>query len=297
MERQRPKEEQKPSEQKLEELRRELTDLRERKKQKELMEKHAAQIIAAVEDNTEVTTSDTDLTALDDIETRLDKIDAFLIEKIGQQDEKTYEQHSQYIETELKTLENEIIEEKGILEADVSPYEKIMKDYPWLDQPRYEFMYTIPDKKKNPTDYESWKKEWAKVVFDYARYAILHILYVRKLNAEKPFSKFIDRENSIREIAEELIGQKLAIWLSKKEGILRLYWKTLEGWADEIYNWAYELGKLDPIMMYELKEAKREFSNLPKEDIEAIFKILAKEKRANIIKIKNGELSLKIRLD
>jgi len=297
MERQRPKEIQKESEEKLDELRRELAELKERKKQKEQMEKQASEILAAVEEEQPIDTTDADFAGLDEIEARLNKIDTFLVEQLDKADEKTLEKHSAYLDEQLQTLEQEIIEEKVALEAEISPYEQVLNDYPWLEEKRSEFMYTIPDKKKNPGDYESWKQEWSKVVFDYAKYAILHIMYVRKLNSEKPFSKFTNREASIKEIAEELINQKLAKWLSKKRDQLRVYWKTLEVWADEIFDWAYDLGKLEPIMIYEIREANLEFSSLPKEDLEAIFKILAKEKRAKMIKLDDGDISIKIKLD
>jgi len=297
MERERPREIQKESEEKLEDLRKELAELRARKEEKEAMEKQASEIIAAVDENDIIDTSDADFAGLDEIEARLNKIDTFLIEQLDKADEKTLEKHSEYLDSQLQTLEQEIIEEKGAFEAEVSPYEKILKDYPWLEEDRYEFMYTIPDPKKNPGDFESWKIEWSKVLFDYGRYAILHIMYVRKLNSEKPFSKFTNREGSIKEIAQTLIDQKLAKWLSKKRDQLRVYWKTLEVWADEIYDWAYDLGKIEPIMIYELREANLEFSNLPKEDLSAIFKILAKDKRAKIIKMDDGDISIKIKLD
>lgn len=297
MERERPREIQKESEDKLEELRRELAELKERKKQKEFMEKQATEIIAAVEEEQPIDIKDVDFAGLDEIEARLNKIDTFLVEQLDKADEKTLEKHSIYLDEQLQTLEQEIIGERDAFEAEVSPYEQVLMVYPWLEEQRYEFMYTIPDKKEKPSDYESWKQEWSKVVFDYAKYAILHIMYVRKLNSEMPFSKFTNRESSIKEIAEELINQKLAKWLSKKRDQLRVYWKTLEVWADEIYEWAYDLGKIEPILIYEIREAKLEFSSLPKEDLEAIFKILAKEKRAKVIKLDDGELSIKIKID
>ena len=70
-------------------------------------------------------------------------------------------------------------------------------------------MYTMPDKKQDRNDYVSWKGEWAKVLFDYARFAVLHIIYIRELNSQKPFFNFTKREQYIRDIAEELISYKL----------------------------------------------------------------------------------------
>ncbi len=307
MERQKPSEYKEKSEKKLEELRKELAELRERKKQKELLEEKAEEIVSAIQEKEESQLKEdyieepepagVNLSDLDDIEARLEKLDQFLGKQFEATDQKTYDQHTEYIESELQVLEKEIVTEKGIIEKEISPYEKVLENYPWLEEKRFEFMYSIPDKKKNKTDFESWLKEWSKVLFDYAKYAILHILYVRKLNSEKPFSKFINREESIKEIAEELIAQKLAKWLSKKKDQLRVYWKTLESWADELYDWAYDLGKLDPILIYEIREAGKEFSTLPKEDLEAVFKVLGKSNRGTTIKLDDGQISFKIKLE
>jgi hypothetical protein len=78
---------------------------------------------------------------------------------------------------------------------------------------------------------------------------------------------------------------------------LRVYWKTLEAWSDEIYKWCYENGKIEPVMIYELREATQEdFSSLPLEDLEEIFKILAKNRKAIILKLENGQKAFKIKL-
>ncbi|MHA1886305.1 MAG: hypothetical protein ACW96S_14715, partial [Promethearchaeota archaeon] len=64
------------------------------------------------------------------------------------------------------------------------------------------------------------------------------------------------------------------------------------------YKWAYDNGKIEPIMVFELREATQEdFSNLPLEDLEEIFKILAKNRRAIILKLENGQKAFKIKLE
>ena len=307
MERERPTATKEKTDQKLDELRKELTELRERKKQKDLMEKKAAEIVSAVQAEKRSDTeeyiempkieSDSELVGLEKLEARLNQLDSFLVKEADQSEQKTYTQHADYIESELQALENEISTEKTVIEERIAPYEIILKEYPWLEEKRFEYMYSVPDKKKSKGDFESWREEWAKVLFDYAKYAILHILFIRKLNTKKPFSKFTNREESIKEIAEQLIDNKLARWLSKKKDQLRVYWKTLEGWADEIYQWAYDFGKLEPILIYEIRDANEEFSNLPKEDLETIFKILDKDDKGSIIKTDDGQIAFKIKVE
>ena len=275
----------------LDELKKELEKLKALKSEKEQLEKEAAERNIIKEEDLKIA----DLSYIED---QFDKLESVLNSQIGDVDNKTYKRHAEQIEADLQELEEEIIGEKGLIEKKITAYEKLINAYPWLEDERKKFMYTLPDKNKQKADYTSWKIEWAKVLFDYARFAILHIIYVRELNSQKPFTDFTNREQYIFEIVDELIAQKQAKWFSKKKEKLRVYWKTLEGWSDEIYKWAYENGKLEPIMIYELREAKQEdFSSLPIEDLEAIFKILAKSRRAKILKLENGQLAFKIKLE
>ncbi|MFX0030700.1 MAG: hypothetical protein ACFE8B_15915 [Candidatus Hermodarchaeota archaeon] len=286
-----PKEDKEKVEKELAELRKELARLRALKKEKEDLEKEALE-------RQIINESDFKIADLSSIEEEFDKLENILSTQPGEIDTKMYKQHAEQIEIELQELEEEIIGEKGLIEKKLTAYEKLLNAYPWLEEERKKFMYTMPDKNKQKNDYISWKTEWAKVLFDYARFAVLHIIYIRELNSKKPFSNFTKREKYILEIAEQLISQKQAIWLSKKKEKLRIYWKTLEVWSDEIYKWAYDNGKLEPIMIYEIREAEQEdFSNLPLEDLEEIFKILAKNRRAKVFKLENGQLAFKIKLE
>lgn len=293
MEREREKSEEikeKP-EKELEELKKELFHLRELKKEKELLEKEAAQKQIINEE-------DLKIADLSYIEEEFDKLENILNSQVGDIDNKIYKKHAAQIEADLQELEQEIIGEKGLIQKKLTAYDKLLTTYPWLQEERKKFMYTMPEKNKQKNDYTSWKTEWAKILFDYARFAVLHIIYIRELNSQKPFSDFANREQYIIEIAEELINQKQAKWLSKKKEILRIYWKTLEVWSDEIYKWAYDNGKIEPVMIFELREAiDEDFSNLPLEDLEAIFKILAKNRKAKVLKLENGQLALKIMLE
>ncbi|MFX0177230.1 MAG: hypothetical protein ACFE85_13510 [Candidatus Hodarchaeota archaeon] len=276
------------SEKELEELRKELARL---KHLKQLKEQETEEIGEIIEDET------IEKVPPEDIEARLDKIEDFLTSKMGIIDRKAYEQNASEIEKELQLLELEIVGEKGVVAKEVSTYELLVNDYPWLEEKRYVFMYSIPNRKTNLKDYESWKNEWSKVLFDYARYAILHILYLRKLESEKPFSKFDDRNTALKEIAQELVDKKQAEWLSKSKEKLRIYWKSIDNWAEEIYKWAMEISPLEPILIFEIRDSNKEFSNLPNEDLVKIFKILEKDRRGKIIQLDNGQLSFKLKIE
>jgi len=277
-------------ERELDGLRKEIARLKELKKQKELKE---------IEVEAGKIASDAIQEALpsEEIEERLNKIEDILTSKLGEIDQKTYEQNATQIEKELREIELEIIKEREAVTQEISTYELLLNDYPWLEEKRYIFMYSIPNKKKDLKDYESWKREWSNVLFDYARYAILHILYLRQTGSDKPFSSFEDRKQALEEIAEELIKKEQAEWLSKSKEKLRVYWKSLDNWAEEIYDWAMEISPLEPILIFEIRESNRAFSNLPNDDIIKIFKMLEKEKRGKIIRLDDDQVSFKIKIE
>ena len=277
-------------ERELDSLRKELARLKELKKQKELKE-------IEVEAGNIVSEAIQEGLPSEEIEERLNKLEDLLTSKLGEIDQKTYEQNAAQIEIELREIELEIVKEREAVTQEISTYELLLNDYPWLEEKRYIFMYSIPNKKTDLKDYESWKSEWSKVLFDYARYAILHILYLRQSESEKPFSNFEDRKQALEEIAEELINREQAEWLSKSKEKLRVYWKSLDNWAEEIYDWAMEISPLEPILIFEIRESNKAFSKLPNDDIIKIFKMLEKDKRGTIIRLDDDQVSFKIKIE
>jgi len=198
------------------------------------------------------------------------------------------------IERELAQLEKEVAAEQ-VTEVVKSNYEKLLDLHPWLEQPQYGFMFAMPNAKKNKKDFESWQEEWSQVLLDYARVALLHIMYPKNLLTEKPFNKFQDRNKSVEALTETLVNKKIAEWLDRKKEMLRIYWKSLEEWAGLLADWARDTGKTEPIIMAEIRESEEEFKDLPEDDLKKIFKILEKQKKAQIIPLETGEWSIKIK--
>ena len=141
-----PKEVKEKAEKELEELRKELARLREIKKEKEDLEKEALERQIIDE-------SDFKIADLSYIEEEFDKLENILSSQAGEIDSKVYKQHAEQIETELQELEEEIIGEKGLLEKKLTAYENLLTAYPWLEEERKKFMYTIPDENKQKNDY------------------------------------------------------------------------------------------------------------------------------------------------
>jgi hypothetical protein len=297
MERQREKpkaekELEKKTEKELDALRAELQRLKRLKKEKEL--KARQEVEEQKSEESTMADQGSATTGSLNIETRLEEIDEFLTKQLDALGKGEHVEESQVLETELQALEEEIVGEKGVIEEKVSPYEKLLENHSWISETRYEFMYSIPDEKKREKDFESWKTEWAKVMLDYCKYALLHVIYLSNLINEEPFTKFNKRKKAVKLIAEELVEQDLAEWFSRKKKKLRVYWKSLDAWASEIFKWAKSEYFTEPILIYEIREANREFSNLPREDLEEIFKILTKDDRGKLVKLDDGEVALKV---
>lgn len=276
------------SDEKIEELRKELENLRKKKELKLRAEQQKAK------EKVEPTIS----IDLEDIEKRLDAIEEFLEEKTQKAEVVIKTKDLDQIEKELQSLENEIEVEPTVVEKELTPYEQLVKEHPWIEEARFEYMYSAPDKKKNAKDYNSWLDEWSQIIYDYARISIIHVLYIRKLNAEKPFSKLRNRDGAIAIIAQRLVEQNIGVWINKKKKeAIRVYWKTLDEWAEGILEWARESNKLEPILTFEIRESGMLFAELPKRDLTRIFKKLEKEGRGIVIKTDDGEITFKINLD
>ncbi len=198
------------------------------------------------------------------------------------------------IDKEIQKLEEEIELEQTKAAVVVSVFDRLCEEYTWLKEPAYGFMYSMPNKKKNKKDFESWLDDWSKVLFDYAQIAAKHIIYTKELLSDKPWSDFKDRTIVIQELADGLIRQKVAEFLDKKKERLRIYWKSLEAWADLIVKWAVDIAFLEPIFIEDIREANQEFSTLPEDDINKIFNIIAKQGKADKVKI-DDKFAIKIK--
>ncbi len=199
------------------------------------------------------------------------------------------------ISKELDKLQAEIAtEEVAIVKT---PYEKLVVLHEWIEQPQYGFMYAIPNKKKQETDFESWRDEWGHVLLDYARVNTFHVIFPKSLLTEAPFNKFIDRTTAIQELCNTLVDKKLAKWAGKKnkQEELRIYWKSLDEWVAVIEKWALDHAILDVIMVADIRNSNQEFATLPIEDLREIFKSLEKNARATMVQLDEGQFGIKFR--
>ena len=94
--------------------------------------------------------------------------------------------------------------------------------------------------------------------------------------------------------SEKNVINKTAEWLDKKKEKLRIYWKSLEAWADAIVDWAHNNAYTEPLFVQDIISANETFSNLPQEDIVKVFNIIDKNGQGSKTKLKNGDLVITI---
>ncbi|MCK5047435.1 MAG: hypothetical protein KAS22_12695, partial [Candidatus Heimdallarchaeota archaeon] len=146
----------------------------------------------------------------------------------------------------------------------------------WIDKP---WMYVTPEHQKQ---LDSWCSDWSNFILEYARINIKHIIHIEEERSEYPFrnkqaKKELDREQ-LQEIGNYIVAQEMGIWWDKKKIRLRLYWRTLDEWADIIYEWSIKTGRAagaERVMtIIDIQEAGQPWSTIPQADLKRIFKIM-----------------------
>lgn len=181
-------------------------------------------------------------------------------------------------------------EQQAAITPEESSYIALRNMHEWLDDVRYEFMYNPPSTSKKE-DYKEWLDEWSKILFDFARIEKKHVIYVQELLKVKPFSEIRGGKDAILGIGNHLAQKKLAVWIVKKEK-LRVYWKSMDEWASTIFNWAFENGKSEPMLVFDFKDANQDFSTLPDDEFPRLFKILEKQKKGHVVKTSDKKVAI-----
>jgi hypothetical protein len=205
------------------------------------------------------------------------------------------------VEKELEILEQEIENAELALEKVYDTEEKarqkvreyFKQKYEWIQHP---WMYSSPPQSQKD-HFESWKEDWGNLLLDWAKYFTKHIVSFMDLKDQYPYyNDEIKRslsEEDLRVIMEFLIARDLAKWVSKEETRLRIYWKSLEAWADTIYEWILEAWAQDSwvITLIDLVRAKQSFSTIPPKELGEIMKIMVKKGYATKVDEKAIEIA------
>jgi hypothetical protein len=159
----------------------------------------------------------------------------------------------------------------------------------WVSQP---WMYHVP---KKPEEIPSWTREWIPFVVKWCETENRHVVSISEVLVSDSFRTPVAGVSPIgvRKIFEQMIENGLAKWVDENKTLLRVYWRTIAQWADIIVKWAVEGGGItfDPYM---LSQADKNFSNLPKPDLEEIIAYLAEKGQAEWIDMRKRLVRLRI---
>ena len=146
----------------------------------------------------------------------------------------------------------------------------------WINKP---WMYVTPEHQKQ---LDSWCADWSNFIMEYARINIKHIIHIEEEKSKFPFNnkqakKRLDRKQ-FQTIGNYIVAQEMGIWWDKKKIRLRLYWRTLDEWADIIYEWSIKTGRAagaERVMtLIDIQEANQTWSTIPQQDLKRIFNIM-----------------------
>ena len=71
-----------------------------------------------------------------------------------------------------------------------------------------------------------------------------------------------------------------AKWWDDERTRLRIYWKTLKSFADDLFDYAFQFG-YDMVTTFDIVKMKQSWSTLPPSDIRILMKLLVESKRAS----------------
>ncbi len=216
-----------------------------------------------------------------------------VLEKAEQETSRSTEEEDEpEEEAAVLVLPVEEEEERSVEELARLAVKQLKSRYVWIaKRGRYAFMFAIPS---SEGDIEQWSAEWAGFTLDFCREVLLHIVSTRRLVMLSPFNDIrSDRQRAVRFILGSLVKQELGRWIDEAEGIIRVFWKTDEEWADEIHRWALETGRTT-FTLFKLKEHRDDLESLPKSELREILDILVKQKRARWLDKEQEVLEIKI---
>lgn len=148
----------------------------------------------------------------------------------------------------------------------------------WVTKP---WRWMIPE---DPQLKQQWLTTWGEFLVAFSRVLNLHILDIQEVSVVYPFlNPVLHKKLSIiqlKSISDYLIEQKKASWWDTEKSRLRVYWKTLASFAEEIFEYSFQHG-YEMITAYDLVKMSQSWSTLPSKDLTLIMKLLVESEKAS----------------
>lgn len=163
---------------------------------------------------------------------------------------------------------------------EVDPYEQFLLQVPsWTKKP---WMYIQP---KHEGQLTSWVDAWSNLILDYCRLLVKHVLSIPELQTVEPFhnstaSKKLSQDQLIT-IFNSMESKGLSKWLDDNKIRVHIYYRTLEEWAEQMFDHLMNTGKAAEILtFFELEQMGQEWSSLPRESLIEVIEILISKNKA-----------------
>nr|MDO8099289.1 hypothetical protein [Candidatus Njordarchaeota archaeon] len=203
------------------------------------------------------------------------------------------------VESELRRLEEEVKMEsrERMMEASTQQEQTMsVNKTQLLGKTTFECpdWANLPWMKRKPSraeDVDSWLRDWCDLVLKWCQLDVNvhHVVGLKDFKVSKPFDALPEME--LREILQHLVDRGLAKWIGKDKTVARIMWRSLEEWANDVYQWAYNNG-VEMLDRFAIQGANKDFSSLPKPDIEGVLEVMVKKKMLKWIDKKHEQAKL-----
>ena len=182
----------------------------------------------------------------------------------------------------IRVEEPEVLTPKSVKLSQLEPgtvHPKVKPILPsWVTKP---WRWMIPD---DPELKQQWLITWGDFFLAFARILNLHIMDIHEVSLVYPFTNPLLKKKlsppQMEAISEYLIEQERAKWWDTQKTQLRLYWKTLNSFVDEIFEYSFQNG-YEMVTLYDMVKMKQSWSSLPSKDLSVILKLLVETKMAS----------------
>jgi len=148
----------------------------------------------------------------------------------------------------------------------------------WVNKP---WRWMVPDDIEHKNH---WLTTWGEFILDFARILNLHIIDLQEISLVYPFYNTLTKKKlSIPQlilISDYLVEINKAKWWDEQKTRLRIYWKALNTYCDDLFEFAFQNG-YEMVTAYDIIQMKQSWSTLPGTDISRIMKLLVETKRAS----------------
>ncbi len=163
---------------------------------------------------------------------------------------------------------------------------------PWGGSRAAVWMYTVPE---NDAARERWTAEWGEYLLDWARHQGAHVVSLGDFIIEREFGEIHGKIEAFRLIGDWLVGQGVAEWMDEEKRRLRVYWRSVQEWAEVIYAWALRRGERQiDVKTLVIQCPEETFSSLPEEELHRALQILVEDGLAEWLDKKRHAITLRL---